>query len=72
MAGKRIHIDEVEFFLDWYPTWTSNELADRLGVSKKAVQHALARHGRGDLLARLRRNAIAAGMTVTTPKATAA
>ena len=50
--------EDVAFLLEHDPTLTSAQLADRLGYQgKSAIQHALDRAGRRDLLARLARNA---------------
>jgi hypothetical protein len=50
--------EDIAFLLEHDPTLTSAQLADRLGYQgKSAIQHALDRAGRRDLLARLARNA---------------
>jgi transcriptional regulator with XRE-family HTH domain len=54
---KRLHIEDVEFLLDDQPLATSQQIADRLHVSKDTVQQACRRAGRTDLLERLARNA---------------
>lgn len=50
-------VEDVEFLLDLEPLATARQIADRLAVTDGAVQHALSRTGRSDLLAVLARNA---------------
>lgn len=56
-GGKRIHLEDVEFLID--NGLTRDQVAHRLGVHKSALEHAIARDDRHDLLARMTRNAIA-------------
>jgi transcriptional regulator with XRE-family HTH domain len=56
-GGKQLHVEDIEWLLDDEPLATAQRLADRLAVTKDAIQQAC-RHGqRTDLLDQLRRNA---------------
>lgn len=48
----RLHVEDVEWLLD-QEDYTWDGLAARLGVTRSALDRALHRHGRGDLVARL-------------------
>lgn len=52
-----VHIDDLEHLLTFDPLATAQNLADRLGVTKDAIQQACRRHERQDLLDLLARNA---------------
>lgn len=56
-GGKRVHVDDIEWLLEDQPLATAQWLADRLGVTKDAVQQACRRAERTDLVERLARNA---------------
>lgn len=54
---QRLHIDDIDWFLDQEPSATSDRVGQRLGVQGSSVLRAAERAGRTDLLARFRRNA---------------
>ena len=56
-GGKRVHLEDIEWLLEDQPMATAAQLADRLGVTKDAVQQACRRADRTDLVDRLARNA---------------
>jgi transcriptional regulator with XRE-family HTH domain len=56
-GGKRVHVEDIEFLLDDMPLATTQWLADRLHVTKDAIQQACRRGDRLDLLDQLSRNA---------------
>lgn len=56
-GGKRIHVEDVEFLLAHEPLATAQQLADRLHVTRDAVQQTCRRDDRQDLLDQLARNA---------------
>lgn len=54
-SSQRFALDDVEFLLDAHP-FTLDELAERLHVTKSAIEHACERKDRRDILHRLARN----------------
>ena len=56
-GGKRVHLEDIEWLLEDQPLATAHWLADRLGVTKDAIQQACRRADRTDLVDRLARNA---------------
>jgi transcriptional regulator with XRE-family HTH domain len=55
--ARSVHPEDVEWLLEDQPLATARHIADRLHVTKDALQVALRRAGRHDLLAQLARNA---------------
>ena len=54
-SSQRFDLDDVEFLLDVAP-YTLDQLAERLNVTKSAIEHACERGDRRDILTRLARN----------------
>lgn len=50
-------IDDIEWLLGLHPHATAQQIADRLGITRSAVQQALYRDNRRDLIHQLNRNA---------------
>lgn len=56
-GDKQVYLEDIEFILDDQPLATAAAIAERLGVTKDAVQVACRRAERHDLVERLARNA---------------
>jgi hypothetical protein len=56
-SSQRFDLDDVDFLLDVTP-YTLDQLAERLGVTKSAIEHACERKNRRDILTRLARNTV--------------
>ena len=55
-SRRKVHLDDIDWWLDLEPLATAQHLADRLGVTRDAIQQACRRAGRQDLLDQLARN----------------
>ena len=53
---RTVHIEDLEFLLEQDPRATAAQLADRLNVTRSAIQNACRRAGRDDLTNQLARN----------------
>lgn len=55
-GGKALFVEDIEFLLEHEPLATAQQLADRLHVTRDAIQVACRRADRPDLIDRLNRN----------------